>query len=141
MIHPYNAVEDLTHRTIRSAIEVHRFLGPGLLESVYRECLIAELRSSGLEFEAGKAVPINYKGKVIAPKLIVDILVAGKVVVELKAVEALHPVHEAQVITYLKLTGCPAGLLINFNAVLLKDGLRRLDHPSIYVKKSRPLEG
>ena len=91
-----------------------------------------------MKVEAGRAVPITYKGKKIASSLVLDILVEDTVIVELKAVDALHPVHEAQVITYLKLTGCPAGLLLNFNSVLLKNGLRRLDHPEIYVKKRSP---
>jgi GxxExxY protein len=138
MIRPYTELEGLTQRIIQCAIEVHRELGPGLLESVYKECLIPELRSAGLKVEYGKAVPIIYKGQKVATNLVVDILVEEKVVVELKAVESLHPVHEAQLITYLKLTGCPAGLLINFNAVLLKQGLRRVDHPSLYVRKPKP---
>jgi GxxExxY protein len=137
MIRPYTPLEGLTQRIIHCAIEVHRVLGPGLLESVYKECLIEELRAAGLVVEVGKAVPIIFKGRKIATNLFVDILVEGKVVIELKAVDALHPVHEAQLITYLKLTGCDAGLLINFNAVLLKEGLRRLDHPALYVRKDK----
>jgi GxxExxY protein len=135
MIRPYTPLEGLTQRIIQCAIEVHRVLGPGLLESVYKECLIDELGRTGLTVEVEKAVPITYKDKRIGTNLILDILVDGQVIVELKAVESLHPVYEAQVITYLKLTGCPAGLLMNFNAVLLKDGLRRLDHPTRYAKK------
>lgn len=137
MIRPYTELEGLTQRIIQCAIEVHRILGPGLLESVYKECLIRELRSAGLKVESGKAVPITYKGQKVGTNLFIDILVEDRVVVELKAVESLHRVYEAQLITYLKLTGCPAGLLINFNAVLLKEGLRRLDHPSLYVKKEK----
>jgi GxxExxY protein len=138
MIRPYTDLEGLTQRIIQCAIEVHRVLDPGLLESVYKECLIRELRSAGLKVESGKAVPIVYKGQQVGTKLFVDIVVDEKVVVELKAVETLHPVHEAQLITYLKLTGCAAGLLINFNSVLFKQGLRRVDHPTLYVKKEKP---
>ena len=135
MIRPYDDLEGVTGRIIRCAIEVHRVLGAGLLESVYRECLLAELRSDGLFVQRERNIPIDYKGRRLASDLRLDLLVERCVVVELKAVEALHPVHEAQVITYLKLTGFPAGLLMNFNQVLLKDGLRRLDHPDRYAKR------
>jgi len=137
MIRPYTELEGLTARIIRCAIEVHRILGPGLLESVYHECLIAELNANGLAIACARKVPIVYKGLKLQTPLEFDLMVEGKVIVELKAVESLHPVHEAQVITYLKLTGCPAGLLINFNEVLLKNGLRRLDHPDLYREKKR----
>ena len=137
MIRPYTPLEGLTQSIIRCAIEVHREMGPGLLESVYKECLIEELKAAGLAVEVGKAVPITFKGRKIATSLFVDLLVERQVVIELKAVDSLHAVHEAQLITYLKLTGCPAGLLINFNAVLLKEGLRRLDHPALYLKKNK----
>ena len=135
MIRPYNDIQRLTGQIIRSAIEVHRVLGPGLLESVYRDCLIAELRDKSLAVEHERPVPIFYKGRRVATDLRLDILVDAKVIVEVKAVEALHPIHVAQVITYLKLTGCPAGLVLNFNAILLKNGLRRVDHPDRYVRK------
>lgn len=128
-------IEALTETIIGCAVEVHRTLGPGLLESVYRECLVLELRSSRLEVEIERHVPLDYKGQRIRSKLTVDLLVEKCIVVELKAVESLHPVHQAQVITYLKLTGCPAGLLLNFNATTLRAGLRRLDHPDRYAKK------
>jgi GxxExxY protein len=129
-------VDALTEKIIGCAIEVHRTLGPGLLESVYRECLILELERRGLRVDSEKYVPLEYKGKRITSKLKLDLLVEGTVVVELKAVERSHPAHRAQVITYLKLTGCPAGLLLNFNAATLKAGLKRLDHPDLYQKKS-----
>jgi GxxExxY protein len=128
-------VEALTGKIIGCAIEVHRILGPGLLESVYRECMIIEMRRAGLRVDSERHVPLDYKGQRISSELKLDLLVEGCVVVELKAVEHLHPIHLAQVITYLKLTGCPAGLLINFNASTLRAGLRRLDHPDRYVKK------
>jgi GxxExxY protein len=137
MIRPDDDLQGLTNRIIRCAIEVHRVLGPGLLESVYHECLLTELRQQGLFVESQQSVDIHYKGLRLRSALRVDLIVERSVIVELKSVESLHPVHEAQVITYLKLTGCPAGLLMNFNEVLLKNGLRRLDHPERYVKKQK----
>ena len=96
---------------------------------------MAELKRSPLQAESERQVPIIYKGTRLVTELRLDILVDAKVIVEVKAVDALHPVHVAQVITYLKLTGCPAGLLLNFNTVLLKHGLRRVDHPDRYLKQ------
>lgn len=128
-------IETLTGGVIGAAIEVHRWLGPGLLESVYRDCLLIELIERGFEVEREHAVPIEYKGRLIRTALKVDLLVARVLVVEVKAIDAIHPVHLAQVITYLKLTGCPAGLLMNFNAATLRAGLKRLDHPERYLKK------
>lgn len=116
-------------------MEVHKTLGPGLLESVYRECLITELEANHLSFESERYVPIEYKGRRIKGFLKIDLLVEDSIVVELKAVESLHPIHKAQVITYLKLTGRPAGLLMNFNTTSLKFGLKRVDHPERYRKK------
>lgn len=129
-------LDDLTEKIIGCAIEVHRVLGPGLLESVYQECMIIEMRRVGLRFESDRSVTIEYKGQRISGGLKLDLLVEGCVVVELKAVERLHSIHVAQVITYLKLTGCPAGLLMNFNSPTLKAGLKRVDHPDRYVKKT-----
>lgn len=128
-------IDGLTQTIIGCAIEVHKTLGPGLLEAVYRECLVLELRGSCLGVEADRHVRLDYKGQRVRSQLIVDLLVEKCIIVELKAVECLHPVHKAQVITYLKLTGCPAGLLLNFNATTLLGGLRRLDHPERYAKK------
>lgn len=128
-------IDRLTECVIGCAIEVHRTLGPGLIESVYRECLLIELVSNGFEVECEQDVSIVYKGQRIRGVLKVDLLVSGILVVELKAVEALHPVHQAQVITYLKLTGCPAGLLMNFNATTLRAGIKRCDHPERYLRK------
>ena len=129
-------VEGLTEKIIGCAIEVHRILGPGLLESVYRECLIIELRREQLRVESELHVSLDYKGHRIGGGLKLDLLVEGCIVVELKAVERLHPVNLAQVISYLKISGCPAGLLMNFNSTTLRAGLRRLDHPDRYVKKN-----
>ena len=116
--------EALTDRIIGAAIEVHRALGPGLLESAYQTCLAHELSTRGLTFEQQKPLPVEYKGVRLDCGYRLDFLVADKVVVELKAVDNLHPVHEAQLMTYMKLAGCKVGLLINFNEVLLKDGVR-----------------
>lgn len=115
----------LTEQIIGAAIDVHRALGPGLLEAVYQACLAHELSIRSLAFEQQKPLPVEYKGTRLDCGYRLDFLVANKVVVELKAVESIHPVHEAQLITYMKLTGCKVGLLINFNEVLLKDGIRR----------------
>ena len=128
-------VEQLTEKIIGCAIEVHRALGPGLLESVYRECMIVELRSAQLHVESERGVRLEYKGQRIDSQLKLDLLVEGCIVVELKTVERLHPVHVAQVISYLKLTGYPAGLLMNFNTTALRAGLRRVDHPDRHVRK------
>ena len=128
-------INALTDRVIGSAIEVHRHLGPGLIESIYRQCLMMELAESGLACVCEHYVPIDYKGRRVRGGLKLDLLIEGCVVVELKAVEALHPVHSSQVLTYLRLTGFPAGLLMNFNVTSLRAGLRRLDHPDRYVKK------
>ncbi|HEX4076652.1 MAG TPA: GxxExxY protein [Candidatus Acidoferrales bacterium] len=118
----------LTHEIIGAAIEVHRMLGPGLLESAYEECLARELSLRGIPFERQKALPLVYKDVKLECGYRIDLLVDGRVVVELKAVDALAPIHDAIVLTYLRLSGCSIGLLINFNSVVLKDGLRRLVH-------------
>jgi GxxExxY protein len=118
-------INELTHETIGAAIEVHRELGPGLLESSYRECLCHELLLRGVDFRKERMVPLQYKGIRLECGYRVDLLVGDLVVVELKAIEALLPVHEAQLLTYLRLGGWKAGLLINFNVPVLKDGIRR----------------
>ena len=116
----------LTERIIGAAIEVHRHLGPGLLESVYEPCLIYELEQLGIKVQRQVALPVVYKGIKIDQGYRLDLLVDGKVIVEIKSVEALTDVHEAQVLTYLKFSGCKLGLLINFNVKLLIHGLKRL---------------
>jgi len=115
----------LSNQIIGAAIEVHRTLGPGLLESVYEECLVYELSARQIPFERQKVYPVPYKGVLIECGLRIDLLVGGLVVVELKVVDSLVPIHEAQLITYLKLTGCKLGLLINFNVPVLKNGIKR----------------
>lgn len=111
---------------IGAAIEVHRVLGPGLLESAYEECLCHELSLRGIPFERQVALPVNYKGVHLDCGYRLDIVLPGKLVVELKAVEQLAPVHDAQLLTYLKLSGIRTGLLLNFNSTLMRDGIRRL---------------
>lgn len=115
----------LTHEIIGAAIEVHRMLGPGLLESAYEECLAREFVLRGIPFERQKAVPVVYKDVKLECGYRMDLLIDRIVVVELKSVEALAPLHEAIVLTYLRLSGCKIGLLINFNVAVLKDGVRR----------------
>ena len=119
-------LNELTQRIIGAAIEVHRTLGPGLLESAYEACLAFELGERGLHVARQVALPVVYKDVQIDCGYRVDLLVEDAVVVELKAVEKLRPIHEAQVLSYLKLSGRHVGLLINFNVTLLKDGIRRL---------------
>ncbi len=116
----------LSNQVIGAALEVHRQLGPGLLESAYEECLAYELSLREIPFERQKPIPVVYKGIRLDCGFRVDLLVGGLVVVELKAVDVLMPIHQAQVLTYLKLTGCKLGLLINFNVLKLRDGIRRV---------------
>jgi GxxExxY protein len=116
----------LTGSVIGAAIEVHREMGPGLLESVYQACLEQELCLRGLAFEAQARWPLVYKGVVLPDEFVLDIFVPGRLVVELKAVEKLIPVHDAQLLTYLRLTRTKVGLLINFNVPVLKDGIKRM---------------
>jgi GxxExxY protein len=111
---------------IGAMIEVHRHLGPGLLESTYEACICQELDERGLRFERQLAVPLIYKGTPLGVSYRLDLVVEGHVLVELKTVDTLLPVHVAQVITYLRLTDLPIGLLVNFNVPVLKQGLRRL---------------
>jgi GxxExxY protein len=118
--------DDITGAVIGAAIEVHRTLGPGLLESVYEECLCRELELRSILFDRQKALPLTYKGKQIDCGYRLDIVVGHEVVVELKACNSLEPIHEAQLLTYLRLTGIKVGLLINFNVPVLRDGIRRL---------------
>jgi len=122
---PYGT-NDITHDIIGGAIQIHRTIGPGLLESAYAACLALELSERGHAIERKKPVPLVYKSVRLDVAYYLDILVDGRVIVELKCVDALAPVHEAQMLTYLRLTECPVGLLINFNVPVLKDGLQRV---------------
>ena len=116
---------DLTHSIIGAAIEVHRTLGPGLLEAVYEECLAREFLLRAIPFERQKPIPLVYRDLKLECGYRLDFLVAGRIVVELKAVELLPPVMEAVMLTYLRLSGCSLGLLINFHVPVLRDGVRR----------------
>jgi len=115
----------ITSEVIGAAIEVHKQLDPGLLESAYKECLCKELALRGISFEREKPIRLEYKGLELECGYRLDVLVASSVVVELKSVDAIAPIHEAQLITYLRLGGWKLGLLINFNVAVLKEGIRR----------------
>lgn len=116
----------LTHKVIGTAIEVHKELGPGLLESVYEHCLIAELQKRELRVRSQVAVPIIYKGEQLGKTFFIDLLIEEILVIELKCVEVVLPVHEVQLLTYLKLSNKKLGLLINFNVPKLTDGVSRI---------------
>lgn len=117
---------EITGMILKSSFKVHTALGPGLLESVYTECLYFELLQAGLVVEKQKVLPVVYETIKLESGFRLDLLVENKVIVELKAVEALNEVHFAQTLTYLRLSKCKVGLLINFNVVSLKDGIRRI---------------
>jgi GxxExxY protein len=117
---------DIATRIIGCAIEVHREMGPGLLESIYEECLVKELRDTGLSVQRQVPLPVIYKGERLKNDLRLDIWVEGRVVVELKAVECFNDFHMAQLMTYLRITDNRLGLLINFNVRLLKQGIKRV---------------
>ena len=127
--------ESLIYRVIGCAITVHTQMGPGLLESVYRDCMLIELRAAGLKVLSEQRVRLSYRGCAVSEDLVLDVLVEQQLVLELKAVERILEVHLAQLITYLKLADKPAGLLINFNTTSLRaGGIRRVTHPSLYKK-------
>jgi GxxExxY protein len=115
----------LTEQIIGGAIEVHRQLGPGILENAYKKCMCRELDLRGIRYQHELILPVNYKGIAVDCGYRIDLLVENLVVVELKAVEKIIPVHEAQLLTYLRLGGWQVGLLLNFNVQVLKDGIRR----------------
>ena len=117
--------DPLTEKVIGCAIEVHRSLGPGLLESAYQRCMLFELRKQGLAVETEVPMPVNYKGEIMDCGYRIDMLVEKSLIVELKAVEALLPIHEAQILSYMKLSGIRIGLLVNFHQSRLVDGLKR----------------
>lgn len=118
-------LEDLVRQIIGAAIEVHKLLGPGFIESIYEQALCHELELQGIVFERQKEIAINYKGrKLLGQRL--DLFVGGRVLVELKTVEDLAPIHEAQLLSYMRSTKTPVGLLINFNVRLLKTGIKRI---------------
>ena len=129
------ALDALRERVIGCGIAVHRALGPGLLESIYRDCLVIELRAEGFQVEQERCVSLRYRGELIPTALRMDLIVNGQLVVEIKSVERLHPIHSAQVITYLKLSGFPEALLLNFNTTALRSGVKKLVHPEWYAPR------
>lgn len=126
--------EDLTEAIIACGMRVHEAWGPGLLESVYKACLLIELRADGHRVDISRRLPLIYKGHDLKIEFCPDLIVDDIVVVELKVVEKLIPVHTSQVITYLKLTELPVGLLMNFNVPLLKQGIRRIVRPDLLIR-------
>lgn len=127
MVTPISSqTETVASEVLNAAFRVHTNLGPGLLESVYERCLCHELRKAGLAYEVQLVLPINYDGELIDGGLRLDLVVEDQVIVELKAVERLLPIHEAQALTYLKLTGKRLALLLNFNTERLKEGIKRI---------------
>jgi GxxExxY protein len=122
---PAQERDPVTDPVIRAAIEVHRILGPGLLESAYETCLCYELDQRGIVFQNQAKLPVIYKGQALECDFRIDILLPGLVIVELKAVGEVLPIHEAQLLTYMKLAKISTGLLINFNVPLLKNGIKR----------------
>ena len=135
-------INNLTYNINGAAIDVHRRLGPGLFESVYHQCMEWELRDRGMKFLTRELVPLSYKGREIENAFEVDLFVENLIVVELKAVKQLAPIHEAQLLTYLRLLNAPVGLLINFNVPLLRDGgIKRLVNPAhTLVNEFNPIE-
>jgi GxxExxY protein len=119
-------INDLTEKILKCAFKVHTELGPGLLESAYEECMFYELQQSGLKVDKQKALPLVYYDVKLDAGYRIDLLVEGLVVIEIKSVECLNDVHTAQVLTYLKLSKCKVGLLLNFNVASLKQGIKRL---------------
>ncbi len=123
--HEGKAFEELSRRVIGCAIEVHRSLGPGLLESSYQRCLSQKLELNGIKHEYEVPLPIEYKGISLECGYRVDILVGNVLIIELKSVKKIDPIHEAQILTYMKLSGMATGLILNFNVTKLKDGMKR----------------
>jgi GxxExxY protein len=119
-------VNELTRQIIGAAMRVHTALGPGLLESAYRACMLHELRKRGISVSSEVGLPVIYEGEKIDLGYRIDLVVAGRVIVEIKCVEAINPVHKAQLLSYMRLSGKQVGLLINFYVEHLKDGVRRL---------------
>ena len=119
-------INDLTGKVIGAAIEVHKLLGPGLLESTYERCLCHELDLRDIVYEQQKELPVEYKGIVLDCGYRLDLVIENRLIVELKACDSIEKIHKAQLLTYLKLTGIDVGLLINFNVPVLKDGIARI---------------
>jgi GxxExxY protein len=133
-----NDYAHITGAIISAAMEVHDTLGVGLMESTYDPCMRYELTAHGLRYHVQKAIPVIYKGIPMDTSYRIDLIVEDTVVVEMKSIAATLPVHQAQLLTYMRLTGCPVGLLINFNTPRLMDGVKRLLNPAAHIK---PTEG
>lgn len=124
-------VEELARKTVDAVFHLHNEMGPGLLESVYAACLAEEFAYRGITSACEVPIPLNYRSRRLDVEFRVDCLVEGRLLLELKAVEGILPVHRAQVITYLKLTKLPLGMLVNFNVPLIKDGINRVFNPDL----------
>jgi GxxExxY protein len=129
-------LNELSGKVIGSCIEIHRELGPGLLESAYEECLAYELTGAGLRFERQRALPVRYKEVQLDCGYRLDFVIEGVLILELKAVTELHPIHEAQLLTYLKLDKKALGLLINFNVPILKNGVKRVACGNVFKQET-----
>jgi GxxExxY protein len=134
VLHDNSEHDGLTRNIIGCGIRVHETLGPGLFESIYKACFVIELEAAGLRVDASRRVSLTYRGRDLDAEFCPDLVVEETVIVEIKAIEALARVHKTQLITYLKLTGLPVGLLMNFNVEYLKSGIRRVVRPDLYVK-------
>lgn len=121
-------INRLSNKIIGAAIEVHRTLGPGLLESAYEECLCEELDLRGLQYERQKPLPVVYKRRKLDCGYRLDIVVSNSIILELKCCEKIEPIYEAQLLTYLKLSGLHLGLILNFNVTMMRDGIKRIVH-------------
>jgi GxxExxY protein len=133
-MHPrFNKADELSREVIGAAIEVHRIMGPGLLESIYQRCLLRELAIRDIAAVSQQQVKIEYKGMVFTEELKFDVLVDGCLLLELKAVQEIHPIHKAQLLSYMKLLDVPVGLLMNFHEMKMADGVSRM-----ILKGARP---
>ncbi len=121
-------LNEISGAIVDSALTIHRYFGPGLLESIYEECLIIELEDRGFKVESQVTLPVDYKEHRLKKGLKLDIIVEKSVIVEIKSVDQILSIHELQLLTYLKVTNCRLGLIINFNAKLIKDGIKRIVH-------------
>ena len=137
----YSHLNQLSQDFIAAAIEVHKELGPGLLESVYEDCLCEELTIRGIRFQSQVEIPLVYKGRDTGKTFRMDMLIEDMLIVELKAVEELKPVHEVQLLTYMKLAQKPLGLLVNFNVPILKNGIKRKINGKLEYTGIKPIRG
>lgn len=135
----YRKLNDVCYAVIGAAIEVHKHLGPGLLESIYHKCLLMELEEKGVAFKSEVEIPLLYKGVETGKTFRLDLLVEDEIIVELKSVDKLDAVHDAQLITYLKLTEKKLGLLINFNVPILRQGIKRIINGKIEYTGIKPI--